>query len=572
MNASHPFLHGLVRTIADAGAINATAETARHFKMPGGFGMPINHKAHEGHEKNSTGLTFVSMVSAVMAQRGPYLIVLLSLAMLALLISTRVNRAPAAQVATAQVTTGAITRRIVASGVLQPAKMVEAGAQVSGTIQTLAVDFNSKVRAGQILAQIDPLLYEAQMKEAQGKLAQAQAELARAMSAVDDAATKLSRAEALAAASLISRADLDAANIAMQRATADRHAREADIAAARAALNQAQVQRDHTTIRSPIDGVVMGRFVDRGQTVVASLQAPPLFRIGDVRRMNVVADISEADVPALHPGTGVTLRFESIAATFQGTVSQVRLQPMSAQGASALISSPSQTTPSAVSPPPAGAIASTSATAAPGAAGSTVQSIAPTVTPSATVSGTAPSNSSGNASTAAPASAGQAAASSTPAPSGSSVAPSSLAGASSVAPAGGSSGTAPSGSGVVTYQAIIEVENRAESLAPGRTVVITLSSLQREHVVRIPNNALTFRPRMELLSAAALEQFRAAAGTTLSGRAERDGRVGYVWQWDGRQLIPIEVRAWMADENWTELVSGGVRPGDHLVTNATSND
>lgn len=141
---------------------------------------------------------------------------------------------------------------------------------------------------------------------------------------------------------------------------------------------------------------------------------------------------------------------------------------------------------------------------------------------------------------------------------------------SSVAPAGGS-GTAPSGSGVVTYQAIIEVENRAESLAPGRTVVITLSSLQREHVVRIPNNALTFRPRMELLSAAALEQLR-AAGTTLSGLAERDGRVGYVWQWDGRQLIPIEVRAGMADENWTELVSGGVRPGDHLVTNATSND
>jgi HlyD family secretion protein len=148
------------------------------------------------------------------------------------------------------------------------------------------------------------------MKEAQGRLAQAEAGLARAISVDDDAGTQLSRAEALAAASLISRADLDAARIAKQRATVDRSARDADIAAAHAALNQARVQRDHTSIRSPIDGVVIGRFVDRGQTVAASLQAPVLFRIADVRRMNIVADISQADIPAFRPSTDVTTRFD----------------------------------------------------------------------------------------------------------------------------------------------------------------------------------------------------------------------------------------------------------------------
>jgi hypothetical protein len=90
-------------------------------------------------------------------------------------------------------------------------------------------------------------------------------------------------------------------------------------------------------------------------------------------------------------------------------------------------------------------------------------------------------------------------------------------------------------------------------------------------MVRLPNNALTFRPRIELLSAAAQKRLR-AADTTLSRRAERNDGVGHVWRWDGKELIPVEVRAGVADESWTELVGGDVRPGDYFVTNATAND
>jgi hypothetical protein len=220
-----------------------------------------------------------------------------------------------------------------------------------------------------------------------------------------------------------------------------------------------------------------------------SLQAPVLFRIADVRRMNIVADISQADIPAFRPGTDVTIRFESIADAYHGTVSQVRLQPISAQAASAAISSQPRTAPSPDSPTSTGIT-----TTAPPTNG-------PTTTSSAPTSGV-PGNQ-GGAAPAAPTPTGQSAASATPLPSGSSSTPSSTAGASvssAATPLGAGSGIPATSSGVVAYQAIIEVDNPVESLAPGRTVVVTLSSLQREHVVRLPNNALTFRPRIELLS------------------------------------------------------------------------
>jgi HlyD family secretion protein len=244
---------------------------------------------------------------------------------------------------TAPVTRGDIVDTVGATGTLQAVTTVQVGSQVSGNIQWLGADFNSIVHKGQVIARLDPSLFQAQVEQAKANLAQAQANLARAQSDLErtkvqlaDAQQKYTRARELAARSLLPQSDLDSAKVAVDSAQASLASQEATVkqtqaavAQSQATLNQNQVNLDHTIITAPIDGIVTQRSVDAGQTVAASLQSPTLFIIAaDLTRMQVNANIDEADVGRIRPGQHVTFRVDAYPTEqFEGTVAQIRLQP-----------------------------------------------------------------------------------------------------------------------------------------------------------------------------------------------------------------------------------------------------
>jgi HlyD family secretion protein len=254
------------------------------------------------------------------------------------------RRAPFIEVSTAAVTKGPIVRRISASGTLQAVATVQVGAQVSGTVQSIDADFNTIVHAGQVMAKLDPALFAAALGEAQAAFVQAQAAKAQAeasaeglQTAVDDARMKLTRAEELGARGIIPQSDLDAARIAMDEAVAALGAGKSQVNQARAAVGQAQaavdqarVNLERTIITSPIDGIVVSRNVDVGQTVAASVQAPVLFSVAaDLRHMQLEVDIDEADIGGVQPGGRAMFQVEAYPdQIFAGTVSEVRLQPV----------------------------------------------------------------------------------------------------------------------------------------------------------------------------------------------------------------------------------------------------
>ena len=223
-------------------------------------------------------------------------------------------------VTTAPVTTGTVARRVMSTGTLQPVRTVDVGAQVSGTIHSIEADFNDRVRAGRIVARLDPSIYESQLGEAQARLEQAQAERERLRVVLDDARAKLGRSETLATESLVPRAELDLAKTAALHAAADVKGADAAIASARASITQARVSLNHTVIRSPIDGIVISRHVDVGQTIASAVQTPVLFTIADLSRMQLLAEVAEADVGGVQPGSRVSFQIESIGQqAFDGT-------------------------------------------------------------------------------------------------------------------------------------------------------------------------------------------------------------------------------------------------------------
>jgi HlyD family secretion protein len=433
------------------------------------------------------------------------------------------------QVQTADVSSGPIARRVLVSGTLEPARMVEVGSQVSGTIASLPADFNSRVKAGQVLARLDPASFQARLVEAEAGLAKAQAERARHQAALDDARMKLEDADALAGDRQLARAELDLARTTMQQATADVKGADADIAAARAAVTQAQVSLDRTVIRSPIDGVVIGRHVEVGQTIAASVHAPVLFTIGDLRRMRLLAEVPEGEVGGVQRGSQVRFEIESIGGhPFTGTVAEVRLAPQVAASTASNAGSSSNVGTSATS-----------------------TANAPVAT-----SGSSPRGTSGSAQPAGSPTAGTTAAQ--PASQTSSLSPAAL-----TTSARQTAATA----GVVTYIAVIDVDASSEDIPPGGTAIVTLAGSERAQAVRIPNNALTFAPSTD--SFAAVDQEPPVLNRADAAALKQTGtRRGYVWKFENNRFVPIEVQTGIADESWTELVSGDVRPGDRLVTAA----
>jgi HlyD family secretion protein len=220
---------------------------------------------------------------------------------------------------TATVTRGAITQLVTATGTLNPVVNVQVGSQVSGNIAKLFADFNSEVKAGQTVAQIDPMLFQAAVTQAEGDLASTQA-------ALELAKVNAARTQKLFVEKNSSQQDVDSAMAALHQA-------EANVKIKQGALDKAKADLDHCTITSPIDGVVISRSVDVGQTVAASLQAPVIFQIAnDLTKMQIDSNVAEADVGAVEVGQDVDFTVDAFPTrTFHGKVVQVRNAPITVQ-------------------------------------------------------------------------------------------------------------------------------------------------------------------------------------------------------------------------------------------------
>jgi HlyD family secretion protein len=237
--------------------------------------------------------------------------------------------APEPVVTTQPFSRGDIVDAVSATGTLEAVETVEVGTQVSGVVRELNADFNSIVRKGQVIARLDPQLIQTQIEQQAANVLRAEADLERLKVALADARQKLDRAQQLTEKSLIPRTELETAQVNVQSAEAQIKSSEASLSQARAQLSNQRVSLGYTTIKAPIDGIVISRNVDAGQTVASSMNAPTLFVLAaDLTKMQVVAAIDESDVGRMRPGQHVTFQVDAFPNDrFAGTVSQIRLQP-----------------------------------------------------------------------------------------------------------------------------------------------------------------------------------------------------------------------------------------------------
>lgn len=243
------------------------------------------------------------------------------------------------------VTRGPIVQSIVATGTVEAVTTVAVGTQVSGTIQSLGADFNAIVKKGQVLARLDPSLYRSAIEQGRANLLRAEADRDRLEVARADAVTKAARARALSERQLIAATERDAAEVGVRLAEAQVRAAAAEVTQAQAALRQADVNLAKTVIASPIDGIVIARNVDVGQTVAASLSAPTLFVLAArLDEMQVKANVDESDLGAIRDGQPVTFTVDAHPREqFSGVVQQIRLNPVVEQNVvtyAAIISAP----------------------------------------------------------------------------------------------------------------------------------------------------------------------------------------------------------------------------------------
>jgi len=368
--------------------------------------------------------------------------VVLAVTVAALTLGVDRRPTPSADYETAKVERGRIVAKVTASGTLSALVTVQVGSQVSGRIQEIHVDFNSPVRKGQVLARIDPQIFRAAVEQAKANLAAAEGNLAKARAQAVDAHRQFDRSRSLLQeGQLIAQSDVDTADANAQSADAQVQAMQGSVAQARASLDQAEVNLGYTAITSSIDGTVISRDVDVGQTVAASLQAPTLFTIAqDLKKMQVDTNVSEADVGKLSAGMPSAFTVDAFPGeTFKGMVRQIRNAPQ------------------------------------------TVQS-------------------------------------------------------------------------VVTYDAVIDVNNPDLRLRPGMTANVTFTYAEKSDALRLPNAALRFRPPAEIAAKAP--------------RPERDRRI--VWVLRDGQPKPLSVRTGISDGSATEIAEGDLREGDDLITEATS--
>ena len=232
-----------------------------------------------------------------------------------------------------RVTIGNIKSTVTSTGTMNAVVTVLVGTQVSGTIKTLYVDFNSPVKKGQILAQIDPATFQAQVEQARANLMLAKANVEKAEAALVDAKRTMERNKVLFARNFIARSDLDTSETNYQSATAQLSASKAQVEQAKAALDYAQTNLIYTKIVSPVNGIVISRNVDVGQTVAASFQTPTLFNIAqDLTKMQIDTNVDEADIGKIKVDQPVEFTVDAYPdTTFMGKVSEVRSSPTTIQ-------------------------------------------------------------------------------------------------------------------------------------------------------------------------------------------------------------------------------------------------
>jgi HlyD family secretion protein len=369
------------------------------------------------------------------------------------------HRPPEVQFKAAPVERRHIVGRVTASGTLSALVTVQVGTQVSGRVQMLSADFNSSVRKGELVAKIDAQLFEAAEQQAQANYQAAKAGVATAEASALNADKQYARTKALRDQNLAAQADLDTAeaNVATSHAAID--AAKAGLAQALASLHQAQVNLSYTNIVSPIDGVVISRNVDVGQTVAASLSAPTLFTIAqDLTKMQVDTNVAEGDVGRLQVGMKTYFTVDSFPGQrFLGKIRQIR----------------------------------NSAT--------TVQN-------------------------------------------------------------------------VVTYDAVIDVDNTDLRLRPGMTANVTVVYAERRGALAVSNAALRFRAPPSLaggLAASPSSDLRPPRGAAPTASA-----AGSKTLWVMRGAVPqsVSVHSGLTDGTVTEIVDGDLREGDQVVVDTTSVD
>jgi HlyD family secretion protein len=371
------------------------------------------------------------------------------------------HAAPQVTYKTAPVEKRHIVGRVTASGTLSALVTVQVGTQVSGRIQKLFADFNSPVKQGQVVAKIDPQLFEAAVQQSQANYLQAKAGVATAQANAQAADKAYARTKALRAENLAAQSDLDTAEATVATTHAAIDGANANLAQASAQLHQAQVNLSFTNIVSPIDGVVISRSVDVGQTVAASLSAPTLFTIAqDLTKMEVDTNVSEGDVGRLQIGMKTYFTVDSFPGQrFHGIIRQIRN------------------------------------------AATTVQN-------------------------------------------------------------------------VVTYDAVIDVDNADLRLRPGMTANVTIVYAERKEAMAIPNTALRFRPPPAIAGTAAGVNNAAARGARPSGSAvpaadAPDSKS--IWVMRGGAPQQVVVHVGLSDGTVSEVVDG-LAEGDRVLVDVEGGD
>ena len=367
----------------------------------------------------------------------------------------------------ARVERGDVTGRVTATGTLSALVTVQVGSQVSGRIAELNADFGQRVKRGQVIARLDERLFAAQAEQGRANREAADGDLEKARAQAEEADRKLKRTRTLAEQNLVAHAELDSAETAAKAARASVAAATGNRSQAAATYHQAKVNLGYTTIVSPINGIVISRNVDVGQTVAASLQAPTLFTIAeDLSKMQVHAAVSEADVGRLAPGMAATFVVDAYPdRKFKGVIRQIRDAPQTLQN-------------------------------------------------------------------------------------------------------------------VVTYDAVVDVDNGDARLKPGMTANVTFVYAERKSVLRIPSAALRFRPPEDLVAGKVGDAGKkkkkhkaekAVQAATLEGAAKNPGTgaaTRSVWTLDGDRLREVPVEIGVTDGSKVEVRDGALGEGDVLVTDA----
>ena len=342
-----------------------------------------------------------------------------------------------------KITRGDIKSTVSATGTVNAVTTVQVGTQVSGTIQKLFVDFNSPVKKGQLLAQIDPAMFEAQAGQARANLLSAKANLEKSQVLLRDTKTTWERNKILYAKNFISKSDLDTSETNYLSAVAQIKVSEAQIAQVQAALDSASINLKYTKILSPVNGTVISRNIDIGQTVAASFQTPTLFTIAqDLTKMQIDTSVDEADIGKVKAGQKAAFTVDAYPESpFNGKVSVVRNAPITV-------------------------------------------------------------------------------------------------------------------SNVVTYNAVIIVDNTGLKLKPGMTANVSIETDSKQSVLRVPNAALRFKPA----TAAATPDQKGAKGPKSPG----------VWILENNKPKNVKITTGISDGNYTEVISGELTEGQQIITDSSN--